>query len=287
MQTVRDQLSQSGAVWVCHFDFRPSKLFEGAEQRLTIFINHRGATKTVCSSKYNRWYAEERAHLFSTLAYAAAPTSIALRSIWPKTGNALSAAILQKTHDQPLSVNRIVGQGSRHLFYKNTGILYFTTFTREAPACFINGIATPSSRETTVSFREPAHCEIMHCFLNSTAFYLMYQMHSNCRDLNPSDITSLRVPASLLDDRTIVKLSDSLWEKQRESSHFIVRMQQLTGEVRIQAFFPAKCKQAIDRVDHAIAKHYGFTDEELDFIINYDIKYRMGINGDGDAEEDE
>ena len=26
----------------------------------------------------------------------------------------------------------------------------------------------------------------------------------------------------------------------------------------------------------ALAKHYGFTDEELDFIINYDIKYRMG-----------
>ena len=23
-------------------------------------------------------------------------------------------------------------------------------------------------------------------------------------------------------------------------------------------------------------KHYGFTDEELDFIINYDVKYRMG-----------
>ena len=23
-------------------------------------------------------------------------------------------------------------------------------------------------------------------------------------------------------------------------------------------------------------KHYGFTEEELDFIINYDIKYRMG-----------
>ncbi len=32
-----------------------------------------------------------------------------------------------------------------------------------------------------------------------------------------------------------------------------------------------------------LAKHYGFTDEELDFIINYDIKYRMGQ----DAEEEE
>jgi hypothetical protein len=27
---------------------------------------------------------------------------------------------------------------------------------------------------------------------------------------------------------------------------------------------------------------YGFTDEELDFIINYNIKYRMGRNSGGD-----
>jgi hypothetical protein len=33
---------------------------------------------------------------------------------------------------------------------------------------------------------------------------------------------------------------------------------------------------AVDEIDRVLAKHYGFTDEELDFIINYDIKYRMG-----------
>jgi len=32
------------------------------------------------------------------------------------------------------------------------------------------------------------------------------------------------------------------------------------------------------------AKHYGFTDEELDFIINYDITYRMG-DADGRQED--
>ncbi len=31
-----------------------------------------------------------------------------------------------------------------------------------------------------------------------------------------------------------------------------------------------------------LACHYGFTDEELDFIINYDIKYRMGRYNGGD-----
>ena len=35
-------------------------------------------------------------------------------------------------------------------------------------------------------------------------------------------------------------------------------------------------KPIIDEIDKVLAKHYGFTEEELDFIVNYDIKYRMG-----------
>ena len=37
-----------------------------------------------------------------------------------------------------------------------------------------------------------------------------------------------------------------------------------------------------------LAWHYRFTDEELDFVINYDIKYRMGdeLFHDGEEEED-
>ncbi len=37
-----------------------------------------------------------------------------------------------------------------------------------------------------------------------------------------------------------------------------------------------KSKPIIDQIDTVLAQHYGFTEEELDFIINYDIKYRMG-----------
>ena len=36
-------------------------------------------------------------------------------------------------------------------------------------------------------------------------------------------------------------------------------------------------KPIIDEIDRMLAKHYDFTDEELDFTINYDIKYRMGL----------
>ncbi len=43
-------------------------------------------------------------------------------------------------------------------------------------------------------------------------------------------------------------------------------------------------KPIIDEIDRVLAAHYGFTDEELDFIINYDIKYRMGRDAGADDE---
>jgi hypothetical protein len=35
-------------------------------------------------------------------------------------------------------------------------------------------------------------------------------------------------------------------------------------------------KPILDEIDCVLARHYGFTEVEMDFIINYDIKYRMG-----------
>ena len=66
-----------------------------------------------------------------------------------------------------------------------------------------------------------------------------------------------------------------------ENTQFIKSKQHLSV---FESFNPSKSKPIIDEIDKVLAKHYGFTDEELDFIINYDIKYRMGdeLNGDGE-----
>ena len=51
------------------------------------------------------------------------------------------------------------------------------------------------------------------------------------------------------------------------------------GQIRYQEFYPSESKPILDEIDRVLAQHYGFTAEELDFIINYDIKYRMGLGG--------
>ncbi len=54
------------------------------------------------------------------------------------------------------------------------------------------------------------------------------------------------------------------------------RMSFRHDSLTVQCIYPKASKPIIDEIDCVLARHYGFTEEELDFIINYDIKYRMG-----------
>jgi hypothetical protein len=41
-------------------------------------------------------------------------------------------------------------------------------------------------------------------------------------------------------------------------------------------FNVGKSKLIIDQIDKRLAEHFGLTLEEYDFILIYDVKYRMG-----------
>jgi len=51
------------------------------------------------------------------------------------------------------------------------------------------------------------------------------------------------------------------------------------GETGSYTIYARKSKHIINDIDRLLAQHYHFTEEELDFILHYDIKYRMGIKG--------
>ena len=76
-------------------------------------------------------------------------------------------------------------------------------------------------------------------------------------------------------------MSVRLWEKAQRLSKDLQRNSKYleynysSGWRKFQAFYPRNSKPIIDEIDKVLAEHYGFTEEELDFIINYDIKYRM------------
>jgi hypothetical protein len=53
-------------------------------------------------------------------------------------------------------------------------------------------------------------------------------------------------------------------------------------QIEYAEYYASRSKPIIDQIDQLLAEHYGFSAEDVDFIVNYDIKFRMGQN---EAEE--
>ena len=278
MMAIRKSLTSNAEIWVSNYAIRPSKLFSGAEQRLSLFVASRRSKGKTFTTRYMKWNSKERDFLFQCLQYHLGPWRALTRDVWPKFESATAEEIFHKMARQGVSIAEYLGRNTDStLYYKNTGIGYFIVVTRQAPVCYINGKPTSSSRETTLNLKNKELLPVVHCLLNSSLFFLGYQQLSNCRDLNPSDIHKFRLPTSLMNEYDLQDLSDRLQQSLEVNSWFQTRYQRQTGEVRIQSFTPSLSKPIIDEIDSVLAKHYGFTNEELDFIINYDIKYRMGL----------
>lgn len=126
--------------------------------------------------------------------------------------------------------------------------------------------------------------------LSSSLFFVHYITWSSCQVINsrdfelPFDFDSLSSELKTL----LVKLGKRLQKDLQENSVVQVRNYASRGRsftMEKQYFYIKKSKAIIDEIDNVLAKHYGFTNEELDFIINYDIKNRLGKELEGEDEE--
>ena len=276
----------SNELHISSFDDRPSRLFEGLEHiRLTIHIIGKPAkTPGVFSTRYNKWSASERDILFDCLRYAKTKISF-LEGTVPKFSSEiefnLSAKLSQKSR-----LERFYNEsGLEKIFYSRKVGYFLQVLDFEPKVLDGQGNRRPPSEFKELSFPTRSQAEIALCCLNSNLFYWFITVCSDCRHVNKREVNSLPIDLSNLeaekDGNNLVKLAQKLMQDIDENSEER-KMRFKHDTLSIQCIFPVKSKPIIDKIDRVLARHYGFTDEELDFIINYDIKYRMGRDSGGD-----
>jgi hypothetical protein len=82
------------------------------------------------------------------------------------------------------------------------------------------------------------------------------------------------------------RLGRNLMKDYKRNSKVIERQIHSRGaSVQKEYFEINQSKPILDEIDTVLAGHYGFTAEELDFILNYDIKYRLGRSAGGEEDE--
>ena len=287
MQLVQDlTLTQSSNVWFSHFDDRPARLFDGLEHiRATIVVWEKKEIKTAksYSSSYNRWRSDARGQLFYSLSFDNIPNDVRIpRGAIPKIGTRPASSVLRR-------ISRFRGVGES-LASNGSGLVYF----HNAPQYWVRAMDfTPyfwnerdgeqvSTQVKTLKAKRRADAPVMVAILNSSVFYWWFLLLSDCRHLNLREIENFPIGLSEMSRDTknhLEELATRLMASFRQNSQRKETRYQATGRVVYDEFDQKPSKPIVDEIDRALAKHYRLTEEELDFIINYDIKYRMGRDG--------
>jgi hypothetical protein len=239
------------------------------------------------SSKYLKWYSSERKNLFHLFPIYLSDVNFQdltfFDSSLVKIGTTLEASILTKLRnlkDLVGSLTCSVGEYSVFYTRKVSFFLQFLNFIPEVRG--ENGGLREPSELKRLNFDDDFKRYLSLAALSSSLFYWFNIVHSDCRNLNKRETISFPVPNPndfLAKERNaLIGIVNSLMEDYGKNSSMRTVNYKNRGKVSVQYFNFRPSKPIIDQIDRLFGKYYGFTDEELDFIINYDIKYRMGAD---------
>ena len=271
--------------WFANFDDRPGKLFDDLQHiRATIFLSVKEKDldmATLYATQYNRWFTEARPVLFENIAYENI-TKICFEGIFPKITDAIGKRIATKLRNTKRSVLSFKTGKFRCHFHNSPQ--YWIRATDFVPYFWNERDGKKQSLQIKdLRFRKEDHALAVCCLLNSSLFYWWFIISSDCRHLNMREIINFSFNPRDMDNTRITQLSEIAEELMEDYRYHATRKEttyKTTGKVVYDEFYPRRSKSIIDKIDRVLAQHYGFTDEELDFIINYDIKYRMGLGND-------
>ncbi len=261
--------NNSHELYISTFHQRPAQLFVGVLQRLSIFIssNSRELLHKSYTTGITRWNAEIRSILFNNISYISVEQSRVGSIV--KVNTDIESKIMQKYYSNG-PISRYLGYSSRNsVYYRSAGGGYWITILND-----------PFDAETTSnrskSFLKGFDSKVFMAFLNSNLFWWYYSTNYDLFNFTESWMfgSNLDYPQKI--ENQLVKLSNDLDMALRDNAHHYIIQSKTNGNQETVTYRKYLNKDIMDKIDKVLAKHYGFTEEELDFIINYDIKYRMG-----------
>ncbi|GHV41199.1 hypothetical protein FACS1894187_22770 [Synergistales bacterium] len=277
---LRDLLcASSRSLWLSHFSNRPGQLFTGAQNRLTIMLTSSHVqTPVQLSTKYYRWHSRmgERDALFSLLQYQLINNELmSFHRLLPKVGSKDMARIARKIQSN-ITLGISCKQETPNKIYWVRVPGYFCQFFVSPPMVTPENGGRPRQRGevNAISLNDKKMQTIAHAILNSSIYYLFFCSYTDTRHVNSGDVTGFPLNLVALEKSIGTELS-SLSEELSECFSMNTSKQRKSG-LLIDSVDSKSCKPIIDRIDSLLAEHFGFSQEELDVVINYDIKYRMG-----------
>lgn len=257
-----------GNKWISTYHQRPAQLFEGVLQRLCILLVDKTPSANIYTSSIYRWYSNTRSILFQCVSYSIGNQTKQQHVV--KIGSEIEQSIFNKYSNHRVTSDYVaVNPNSNNVYYRTAGGGYWVTFLNSEFDC-----EAVSNKHTSI--QETFNAKVLTAAYNSNLFWWYYAINYDLFNFKDYMIFGfqLNYPKNL--ESEIVNISDNLELNLRSNALFYDINSKTKGVNKTVTYQKALSKLTMDEIDKVLAKHYGFTEEELDFIINYDIKYRMG-----------
>ena len=283
MSSLQDLFYRSRRVgWMQTYSIRPAKLFVGTDQRLAIYIVQQSLElpRSLYSSRYHRWNERFRSHLFAVIEHADV-THMSFQNSVPKICSRIEQGIWEKLTQFIALGTSLAASRTPYTIYYHNSPRYWLRAMDFAPYFWNERDGEHISTQVkSLYVTTELDVSVVAATLNSSLFYWWFIILSDCRHLNLREIRNFPIGVDRMEEVIKHSLYEITAELMMDFRHHARRREtyyQTTGRVVYDEFYPRHSKSIIDKIDRVLAQHYGFTDEELDFIINYDIKYRMGL----------
>ena len=254
-------------------DSNPSTLFSGVKSQLSIIVFSKNIRKSY-TTNYVRWFEDYRKELFSNIKYT---DNLTDKECF-KIGHSIEVDILQKIMSDKKNLLYYLVPNSKHKFYyRNASGSYYRLFYTTPPRILINGVNQISSTLKLVNSSIDENILVSIC--SSSLFHWYWTTISDNYHITQKEFLNFFYNFNQKEkwNDSLIKFNKQLMSDYKKNSTFREEIQSSTKQLRkVEIYYPRLSKPIIDEIDKVLAKHYGFTEEELDFIINYDIKYRMG-----------
>jgi tRNA1(Val) A37 N6-methylase TrmN6 len=287
MISIQKILIQKFDLYISNYDDRPAKLFTGLNHmKGSIFIGIPKSKGINYTTNFHRWYDEFRDYIFVTLTYNTLPNSLAFEGHLSKFSSDVHKFILQKIYKQNALASLLCDTGN--IVYCHRIASYFIKAIDFIPYFYNETQGQKKSDDYKEYFTNTEENKyILVALFNSSIFYVNWHtLHDgyHCGKLNINEFP-FNFPTDVSIINKLKKLGKDISASIKSNSYRKETYYKSTGKVIYDEFYPKLSKPIIDEIDKVFAQHYGFTEEELDFIINYDIKYRMGGELEGNADE--
>jgi len=250
-------------------DTNPGTMFQGVKHNLTIFIRTSKSENTNFITNFQRFYNNAREHLFTTLNYMR-------NNLKFKVSRKIGLRVFKAIESHKQLNYKLLSRSSSNIFMKTTSGSHYKLFFKDVPFFSIDGIKQISSSFKPLYFESELVADYLLACLNSNLFNYWWCSLSDGRNVTKREVGSFS--CVIQNDEIRQKLQSLalqlMNDLQGKSKRVVYQKQK--GETIYDQYKPRKSKPIIDQIDTVLAQYYGLTEEQLDFIINYDIKYRMG-----------